>query len=164
MQRVDSAGNQETVRESYSLIESEDSNGNVMLLINGVYIAPESYVDAERGRDFLVDFYENLAAGCYEEACCVYNESVPERIVEQLGLGARGESDGPIADSFRTYCETAYCSAPFEVLSSTATSEWVRTFVVQFMTDDGLIERVVDVSMWEGTLSLNSMPPAWGDK
>lgn len=156
MARVDPMGMVTTVREYYQVVAVEGFGGQTEARIQAIWTEVDSYVDYDRGVEFLTTFLQDLAAERYDVACCVYNEGTSEQILAQLGE----DWEVPLAQKFESYCQTAYCIAEFQIVDQASSTQSSRDYVVRFDTVDGPFTVRIGVSTWEGRYTVNSMPPS----
>jgi len=146
-----------TMREVYSVQTVRGPNDQRQVLIAGVTIEPESYVDDVTGRRAIEDFLAALSDGAWDVAyALMVNEGASSEVEQRLP--DLWNASAP-ADVFEPFCQTAMCGAAYEILDSEATSTLSRTYRVRFASSDGPVTVDMPVDMFEGKLSIGQLPP-----
>ena len=145
-----------TMREVYSVQTVRGPDDQRQVLIGGVSIEPESYVDDVTGRRAIQDLLAALSDGAWDVAyALVVNEGASSELQRRLP----DLWDSPPADVLEPFCETVMCGAAYEILDSEATSALTRTYQVRFAGSEGPVTVDMPVDMFEGRLSIGQLPP-----
>ena len=145
-----------TMREVYSVQTVRGPDDQRQVLIGGVSIEPESYVDDVNGRRAIEDLLAALSDGAWGVAyALVVNEGASSEVQRRLP-DLWGSAPADVLESF---CETAMCGGAHEILDSEATSALTRTYQVRFAGSEGPVTVDMPVDMFEGQLSIGQLPP-----
>ena len=143
------------LREEYEVVAVPGESGDLVLAIQSVRSEPESWVSFEAAQLRVTEFLQLLAAKDYEATSpYLFNEGISQTVMDALQM-TYDEMD-EFSARLETYCESAHCNSAFEVTGMGGAGRYYREVVVRF---DDRIGETFRVGMFEGQLTLGSLPP-----
>jgi hypothetical protein len=144
------------MREVYTIQTVRAPDETRQILIGSVAVEPESQVDEVHGRQVIGDLLASLADGAWDVAeGLLINAGASDAIVQRLP----GLWESPADEVLAPFCETALCTAPYEIVGSQATSALTRSYQVRFTSSDGPVTIDMPVNMLGGQLTVGDLPP-----
>ena len=144
------------LREQLEVVAVADAAGTHEAHIAAATALSESYVEWADAEALVTTFLDGLADGDYEAAALLLvNEGYAQEVEDRLGDVYTAD---PVA-LLESFCRQALCVEPYEIVGPGATSLRGRQVVVRYPGVDRAVEVPFAVSMFEGQLTVGSLPP-----
>lgn len=144
-------------REQLEVQAVERPDGSWVALIVDVIGQPESFVDARKAEALVDRFLTALGDDDFEIAAgLLINEGTTQEVED--ALGDLFESNP--AQLLKAYCRQALCDASYRIVGSSTPHLFGAEVTVEFDGPSGPVVDTISVTMFEGQLSIGSVPPS----
>ncbi len=157
---TNSDGSVRHMRERFDVVGVPIESGGLRAMIVEVWAEPESYVSEALARWVISGFLDALAA---EEWGVAWGYLLDEGVGEEVWRRWEDPWEVDPSQALPEFCATALCDSRYEILDTVRTDPYGRSLNVRFLSRDGPIDKAIAAGMFEGHLSISSLPPEGRD-